>query len=61
MTKMILKDRINELLKQIDAASPREGELAMQQLRQAIAAGDRLPPQLETLLEETDPFDNVPV
>ncbi|GHG38019.1 hypothetical protein GCM10017322_40760 [Paracoccus aerius] len=61
MTKMNLEDPINELLNQIDAAIPREKELAVQQLRQAISAGDRPPPQLETLLEETDPFDNVPV
>ena len=61
MTKMNFEDPINELLNQIDAASPREKELAVQQLRQAIAAGDRPSPQLATLREETDPFDNVPV
>ncbi|MFD2815823.1 hypothetical protein ACFSYD_17925 [Paracoccus aerius] len=43
MTKMNLEDPINELLNQIDAAIPREKELAVQQLRQAISAGDRPP------------------
>ena len=61
MTKMNFEDPINELLNQIDAASPMEKELAMQQLRHAIDAGDRPSPRLATLLEETDPFDNVPV
>ncbi|WP_306752150.1 hypothetical protein [Paracoccus actinidiae] len=61
MTKMNFEDPINELLNQIDAASPREKELAVQQLRHAIDAGDRPSSRLETLREETDPFDNVPV
>lgn len=61
MTTMNFEDAITELLKQMDAASPRDKDLAVQQLRGAIAANDRRSLQLADPLDEEDLFDNVPV
>ncbi len=61
MTTMNFEDAVSELVNVINALSPQDKVLAMQELRCAIAANDGTHLQLVSPSDEENLFDKVPV
>lgn len=63
MTTMTFEDTVSELVHHISEATPKDKQIAWQELRRAIDTADEMAPRQEVACDDdgNDLFNNVPV